>query len=46
MRKRGHSAEQIVKQLRTAEIELACGAMLKEACKKLGIRVWSESFPT
>jgi transposase-like protein len=36
MRKKRHSAEQIVKKLRTAEIELARGATVKEACKKLG----------
>ena len=37
MRKKRHSAEQIVKKLRNAEIELARGATVKEACKKLGI---------
>ncbi len=37
MRKKRHSAEQIVKKLRTAEVELARGATIKEACKKLGI---------
>ena len=37
MRKKRHSAEQIVKKLRTAEVELARGATVNEACKKLGI---------
>lgn len=37
MRKRRHSAEQIVRKLRTAEVELARGATVKGVCKKLGI---------
>ena len=37
MRKKRHTAEQIVKMLRTAEVELARGATVKEASKKLGI---------
>ncbi len=37
MRKKRHSAEQIVKKLRTAEVELARGVTVKEACKKLGV---------
>ncbi len=37
MRKKRHSAEQIVKMLRTVEVELARGATVKEACKKVGI---------
>ena len=37
MRKKKHSAEQIVRKLRTAEVELARGATVKEVCKKLAI---------
>ena len=37
MRKKRHTAEQIVKKLRTAEIELARGLTVKEACKKIGV---------
>jgi hypothetical protein len=32
-----HSAEQIVRRLREAEIELAKGATVKDACRKLAI---------
>jgi len=32
-----HSAEQIVRKLRTAEVELAKGLSIKAVCKKLGI---------
>ena len=32
-----HSAEQIVRKLREAEVELARGATVKEACRKLAI---------
>ena len=32
-----HSAEQIVRKLRTAEVELAKGQSIKAVCKKLGI---------
>ena len=31
-----HSAEQIVRKLREAEVELAKGARVKDACRKLG----------
>ncbi len=37
MRTRRHNAEQIVKKLRTAEVELARGATVKDVCKKLEI---------
>ncbi len=37
MRKKRHSAEQIVKKLRTAEIELARGLTVKQACKKIEV---------
>ena len=37
MRTRRHSAEQIVRKLRTAEVELARGATVKDVCKKLDI---------
>ena len=37
MRTRRHSAEQIVRKLRTAEVELARGATVKDVCKKLEI---------
>ena len=37
MRKKRHSAEQIVKKLRTAEIEFARGLTVKQACKKIEI---------
>ncbi len=32
-----HSAEQIVRKLREAEVELAKGATVKDACRKLAI---------
>jgi transposase-like protein len=32
-----HTAEQIVRKLRTAEVELAKGLSIKAVCKKLGI---------
>ena len=32
-----HSAEQIVRKLREAEVELARGATVKDACRKLAI---------
>ncbi len=32
-----HSAEQIVRKLREAEVELAQGATVKDACRKLAI---------
>ena len=32
-----HSPEQIVRKLRTAEVELAKGATVKDACRKLAI---------
>ena len=32
-----HSAEQIVRKLREAEVELAKGAKVKDVCRKLGI---------
>jgi putative transposase len=32
-----HSAEQIVRKLREAEVELARGASIKDACRKLAI---------
>ena len=32
-----HSAEQIVGKLREAEVELAKGATVKDACRKLGV---------
>jgi len=32
-----HSPEQIVRKLRTAEVELAKGLSIKAVCKKLGI---------
>ena len=32
-----HSAEQIVRELREAEVELAGGATVKDACRKLAI---------
>ena len=32
-----HSAEQIVRKLREAEVELARGATVKDACRKLSI---------
>ena len=34
-----HSAEQIVRKLREAEVELARGATVKDACRKLAITV-------
>ncbi len=34
---RRHTAEQIVRKLREAEVELAKGQSIKAACKKLGI---------
>ncbi len=37
MRTRRHSAEQIVRKLRTVEVELARGATVKDVCKKLEI---------
>jgi hypothetical protein len=37
MRKKRHSAEQIVKKLRTAEIEMARGLTVKQACKKIEV---------
>ena len=37
MRKKRHTAEQIVKKLRTAEIELARGLTVKEACKMIEV---------
>jgi len=37
MPKKRHSAEQIVRKLREAEVELARGATVKEVCKKLQI---------
>ena len=32
-----HSAEQIVRKLREAEVELARGATVKDACRKLAV---------
>ncbi len=32
-----HSPEQIVRKLREAEVELARGATVKDACRKLGV---------
>ncbi len=32
-----HSAEQMVRKLREAEVELARGATVKDACRKLAI---------
>ena len=32
-----HSAEQIVRKLWEAEVELARGATVKDACRKLGV---------
>ena len=37
MAKKRHSAEQIVRKLREAEVELANGARVKEVCRKLAI---------
>ena len=37
MARKGHSAEQIVRKLREAEVELAKGATVKDACRKLAI---------
>ena len=37
MARKRHSAEQIVRKLREAEVELATGATVKEACRKLAI---------
>jgi transposase-like protein len=37
MRKKRHTAEQIVKKLRTAEIEMARGLTVKQACKKIEV---------
>ena len=38
-----HSAEQIVRKLREAEVELARGATIKDACRKLAI---TDCIPT
>ena len=32
-----HTAEQIVRKLREAEVELAKGSTVKDACRKLGV---------
>ena len=37
MAKKRHSAEQVVRKLREAELELAKGARVKEVCRKLPI---------
>ncbi len=37
MARKRYTAEQIITKLREAEVELARGATIKEACKKLGI---------
>ena len=37
MAKKRHSAEQIVRKLREAEVELAKGGRVKEVCRKLAI---------
>ena len=37
MERRRHSAEQIVRKLREAEVELARGATVKDACRRLEI---------
>jgi transposase-like protein len=37
MARKRHSAEQIVRKLREAEVELAKGATVKDACRKLEI---------
>ena len=37
MRRKRHSAEQIVRKLRTAEVELARGGTVKDVCKKIEI---------
>jgi transposase-like protein len=37
MARKRHSAEQIVRKLREAEVELAKGATVKDACRKLAI---------
>ena len=37
MARRRHGAEQIVRKLREAEVDLARGATVKEACRKLEI---------
>ena len=37
MASKRHSAEQIVRKLREAEVELARGATVKDACRKLSI---------
>jgi len=37
MAKKRHSAEQVVRKLREAEVELARGMTVRDVCKKLGI---------
>ena len=37
MSQKGHSPEQIINKLRQAEVELAKGATVAEACKKIGV---------
>ncbi len=40
-----HSAEQIVRKLREAEVELARGATVKGACRKLAITAEPSTAP-
>ena len=37
MQRKRHSAEQIIRKLREAEVELANGASIADVCKKLGV---------
>ena len=42
---RKHSAEQIIRKLREAEVELAKGHSIKVVCKKLGVTDQTYSSP-
>lgn len=37
MERKRYSAEQIIRKLRTAEVELAKGLTISQACRELGI---------